>query len=43
MRGDLIKIRVKEKRGVLIMGIYILCSHETEYSYVCGRRGKGSC
>ena len=23
------------------MGIYILYSHEIEYNYVCGKRGKG--
>ena len=41
MRGDLIRIRVRKKRRVLTMGIYILYNHETECNYACGRRGKG--
>ena len=43
MRGDLIRIRVRKKRRVLIMGLYILYSHEMECNYACGRRGKGLC
>ena len=42
MRKDLIKIKVKKKKRVLIMGICILYYHETECNYICGRRGKGS-
>ena len=43
MQKNLIKIKIKKKRKVLTMGIYILYYHKIKYNYICGRRGKGSC
>ena len=35
------RIRVREKKKVLPMGICILYNHKIKYNYICGRHGKG--
>ena len=42
MRGDLIKIKIRKRKKVLTMGIYILYNYKAEYNYIYGRCGKRS-
>ena len=39
-KKNLIRIKIRKKKRVLTMGIYILYSHEIKCNYVYKRRGK---